>query len=93
VGSVFFFCLSEAAAWSATPSVKFVCCPQVQEISSVAHQLFYFGVGFSLCLFTGGLFVCLTLFLWGRFSVSSAGPLLSVCYDGSLFVFQFCGAV
>jgi hypothetical protein len=59
------------------------------EISSVAHQLSCFGVGFLLCLFTRGLFLCLTPFLWGKVSDLSAGPLLSVCCDGLLFVFQF----
>jgi hypothetical protein len=41
-------------------------------------------------LFTWGLFLCLTPFLWGKVSDPSAGPLLSLCSDDSLFVFQFC---
>jgi hypothetical protein len=72
---------------------KFACCPQVQEINSVVHQLSCFGGGFWLYLFTGGLFLCLAPFLWGRVSALLAAPLLSACCDGSLFVFQFCGAV
>jgi hypothetical protein len=32
-------------------------------ISSVAHQLSFFGVGFSLCWFIGSLFLCLAPFL------------------------------
>jgi hypothetical protein len=58
-------------------------------ISSVAHKLSCFGVGFSLCLITVGLFLCLAPFLWGKVSDPSAGPLLSVCCDGLLVVFQF----
>jgi hypothetical protein len=42
-------------------------------ISSVAHQLSCFGVGLSLCWFTGGLFLCLAPCLWGKFSNLSAG--------------------
>jgi hypothetical protein len=33
-----------------------VACPQVLEISSVAHQLSCFRIRFSLCWFTGGFF-------------------------------------
>jgi hypothetical protein len=62
-------------------------------ISSVAIQLSCFGVGFSLCLITGALFVCLTPFLWGKVSDPSASPLLSVCCDGLLIVFQFCSVI
>jgi hypothetical protein len=36
-------------------------------------------------LFTGGLFLCLAPFLWGKVSDPLAGPLLSVCCDGLLF--------
>jgi hypothetical protein len=57
-------------------------------MSSVAHQLPCFGVGFSLCLTTEGLFLCLAHFLWGKVSDLSAGPLLSACCDGLLIVFQ-----
>jgi hypothetical protein len=46
------------------------------------------GVGFLLCLFTGGLLLCFSHFLWGKVSDLSAGPLLSVGCDDSLFVFQ-----
>jgi hypothetical protein len=81
----FFFCFS-VAQWV-------VACPQVLEISSVAHQPSCFGVGFSLCWFTGGLFLCLTPFLWGKVSDPSAGPLLSACCDGLLIVFQFCNVI
>jgi hypothetical protein len=63
------------------------------EISSVAHQLSWFGVGFLLCLITGGLFLCFTPFLWGKVSDSSGGPLLSVSCDGLLIVFQFYSVV
>jgi hypothetical protein len=35
------------------------------------------------------LFLCLTPFLWGKVSDLSAGPLLSVCCDGLLIVFNF----
>jgi hypothetical protein len=65
----------------------------VLETSSVAYQLSCFEVGFSLCWFTGCLFLCLTPFLWGRFSDLSAGALLSVCCDSLLIVFQFCRVV
>jgi hypothetical protein len=64
---------------------KFVCCPQVLEIGSVAHQVSCSGVGFSLCLFTGGLFLCLTPFLWGQVSDLSARRLRSARCDGLLF--------
>jgi hypothetical protein len=66
-----------------------VACPQVPEISSVAHQPSCFGFGFLLCWFTGGLFLCLSPFLWGKVSDSSASPQLSPCCDGLLLVFQF----
>jgi hypothetical protein len=62
-------------------------------ISSVFHHLSYFGLGFSLSLITGGLFLCLASFLWGKVSDPSAGPLLSVCCDGLLIIFQFCSVV
>jgi hypothetical protein len=63
------------------------------RISSVAHQLSCFGVGFSLCLFTWGLFLCLASFLWGKVSDLSAGPLLSACCDGLPIIFQFFSVV
>jgi hypothetical protein len=44
-----------------------------------------FGVGFLLCLFTGGLFLCLAPFLWGKPGDLSATSLLSACCDGLLF--------
>jgi hypothetical protein len=72
---------------------KFVCCPQVPEISSVAHQLSCFGVGFLLCWFTGGLFLSLAPFLLGQGQCSISWPLLSVCCGGLLIVFQFCSAI
>jgi hypothetical protein len=72
---------------------KFVYCPQVLEICSVAHQPSCFGVGFSLCWFTRGLFLCLIPFLWGKVSDPSGGPLLSVCCDGLLIIFQFFSVV
>jgi hypothetical protein len=40
--------------------------------------------------FFGGLFLCLAPFLWGKVSGLSASPLLSVCCDTLLIVFQFC---
>jgi uncharacterized protein YjeT (DUF2065 family) len=58
-------------------------------ISYVTHQLFCFGVGFSLCWFIEGLFVCLAPFLWHKVSVVSAGPLLLMHCDGLLIVFNF----
>jgi hypothetical protein len=70
-----------------------VACPQVPEISSVAHQLSCFRVEFSLCWFTGGLLLCLAPFLWFKVSDLSVGSLLSACCDGLLIVFQFCSAV
>jgi hypothetical protein len=66
-----------------------VACPQFLEISSVAHQPFCLGVGFSLCWFIGGLFLCLAPFLCGKVSDSSASSLVSTCYAGLLIVFQF----
>jgi hypothetical protein len=77
--------------WGVT--VKVFMLPSDSGISSVAHHLSYFGVGFSLCLFTGGLFLCLTPFLWDKVSDTSTGPLLSVCCDGLLIIFQFCSVV
>jgi hypothetical protein len=62
-------------------------------ISSVAHQPSCFGVGFSLCWFTVDLFHCLALFFWGKVSDLSVGPLLSVCCDGLLIIFQFCSVI
>jgi hypothetical protein len=67
---------------------KFVCCPQVPEISSVAHQLSSFGDGLLLCWF-----LCLTPFLWDKVGDLSASPLLSACSDGLLIGFQFCSVV
>jgi hypothetical protein len=64
----FFFLLSFRGSCLVSSSLsevwqfKFAFCPQVQEISSVAYRLSCFGVGFSLCWFTGGLFLCLTPF-------------------------------
>jgi hypothetical protein len=63
-------CSSLGEVWQ----FKFACCPQVQEITSVVHQLSCFGGSFSLCLFTGGLFLCLTPFFWGRVSVLPEAP-------------------
>jgi hypothetical protein len=76
---------------------KFGCCPLVQEISSVVHYLPCFGSGFSLCLFTGvyalgAYFSALPPFS-GPGSVFHQPPLLSMCYDDALFVFQFCRAI
>jgi hypothetical protein len=51
-----------SSSFSEVWQFKFACCPQVQKISSVVHQLSYFGGGFLLCLFTGGLFLCLAPF-------------------------------
>jgi hypothetical protein len=68
-------------------------CPQVLENSSVAHQPSCFGVGFLLCWFTWGLFLCLAPFLWGKFSDPSASPLLSVCCASLLIMFQFCSVI
>jgi hypothetical protein len=62
-------------------------------ISSVAHQLSCLGVGFSLCLITVGLFLCLVPFLWGKVSDLSVGPLLSECCDGFLIIFKFCSVI
>jgi hypothetical protein len=72
---------------------KFVCCFLAPEFNFVAYQLSCFGVGFSLCWFTGGLFLYLTPFPWSKVSDPSASPLLSVCCDGLLIVFHFCSVV
>jgi hypothetical protein len=72
---------------------EFVYYPQVLENGSIAHQPSWFGVGFLLCWFTGSLFLCLTLFLWGKVRDPSASSLLSTCYDCLLIVFQFWGVV
>jgi hypothetical protein len=57
----------------------------------------FFGGGFSPCLFTGistlGVYFFALPPFSGAGSVFCQAPLLSVCYDGSLFVFQFCGEV
>jgi hypothetical protein len=39
------------------------------------------------------LFLCPALFLWGKVSDTSAGPMLSACCDGLLIIFQFCSVV
>jgi hypothetical protein len=69
----------------------------VQEISSAIHYLPFFGGGFLLCLFTGISMLEVYFFapppFCGAGSVFHQPPPLSMCYDGSLFVFQFCGAV
>jgi hypothetical protein len=73
LGSVFIFLsFIGSSLVSSSPSevwqFKFVCCPQVLEISSVAQQLSCLGVRFLLCWFTGGLFFCFTPFLWVKVS-------------------------
>jgi hypothetical protein len=72
---------------------EFIYCPQVPENSSVAHQLYCFGVGFSLCWFIGCLLLFLTPFLSFKVRDVSARSLLSVCYASLLIVFQFCSIV
>jgi hypothetical protein len=52
---------------------EFVCCPQVLEISFVAHQLSCFRVGFLLCCFTGGFFA-LPPFSWARSVICQPAP-------------------
>jgi hypothetical protein len=49
-----------------------------------------FGVGFSLCLITGCLFLCLASFLWGKVSDQSASPLLSVWWFADYFSIFHC---
>jgi hypothetical protein len=39
------------------------------------------------------LFLCFTLFLWGKFSDLSASPQLSTSCDGLMIIFQFCSVV
>jgi hypothetical protein len=63
------------------------------RVSSEAHQLSCFGVGFSLSLITGDFFLCLATFLWGKVSDLSADPLLSACCDGLLIIFHFCSVI
>jgi hypothetical protein len=46
-----------------------------------------------MCWFTGGFFLCLSLFLWGKVHDPSTGHLLSVCCDGLLIIFQFCSVI
>jgi hypothetical protein len=50
-----------------------------------------------LCLFTGismlGVYFFVPPHFSGARSVFHQSPMLSVCYDGSFFVFQFCWAV
>jgi hypothetical protein len=96
LGSVFFL-LSFSSSCLVSISLsevwqfKFICCPQVPEISSVAHQLSCFGVGFSVCWFTGGLFICLTPFLWVKVSDHQPAPCFQLAVnDGLLIVFKFC---
>jgi hypothetical protein len=62
-----------------------LCSPLVVQ---VWKWLFSVLVYWDFC--TGGLFLCPGPFLWGRLSVCQPS-LLSVCYNSSLFVFQFCG--
>jgi hypothetical protein len=66
-----------------------VACLQVPKISSVVHQPSFFWVGFSLCWFTGGLFLYLNPFLWGKVRDLSAGSLLSACYAVCWLFFNF----
>jgi hypothetical protein len=90
LASFFFFSLSFSGSCLVSSSLsevwqfKFACCPQVLEMSSVAHQPSCFGVGFPLCWFTGGLFLCLAPFLWGKVSDPSASPccqcVMMVCW-------------
>jgi hypothetical protein len=71
--------------------------PLVQEITSVVHYLPCICDAFSLCLFTGisvlGVYFSDLSLFSVAVSVFHQPPLLSVCYDGLLFIFQFCGAV
>jgi hypothetical protein len=62
-------------------------------ITSVAHQLSCFGVGFSLCLITRACFFASPPFSGAKVSDPSAGPLLSECCDGLLIIFQFFSVV
>jgi hypothetical protein len=76
---------------------SFECCPLVREINSAFHYLPSFGrwlitVFFYRDISTGGLFLCPTPFLWGRFSMPTT-PSASVLDCSPLFVFQFCEAV
>jgi hypothetical protein len=97
LASIFFLSFSGSCLVSSSLSevwqFEFVYCPQVLENSSVVLQPSCFGVGFSLCWFTGGLFFCLVPFLWGKARDPSARPLLSACCDGLLIVFQFCSVI
>jgi hypothetical protein len=86
--SNFFFFLSFSSSCLVSSSLsevwqfEFLYYPQVLENSSVAHQPSCFLVVFLLCCFTGGLFLNLTTFLWGKIRDWSAGSLLSEFYDG-----------
>jgi hypothetical protein len=90
--AIFFSCLSAAPLSQLLPQWGEGCL-QVPEISSVANWLSFFGVGFLLCWFIGGLFLCLVPFFWGQVRDLSASSLLSVYYAGLLTVFQFCSIV
>jgi hypothetical protein len=72
---------------------EFACCPQVPGNSSVAHQSPWFGVRLLLFWFTGGLFLCLAPFLWGKVRDPSASSLLSALLWWFCWHFQFCSVL
>jgi hypothetical protein len=72
---------------------KFECCPQVQDISSVVHQVSCFGVGFLLCLFTLCLFLCLAPFSVATSVIHQLAPCCQCVVMVLCLFFQFCRAV
>jgi hypothetical protein len=84
--SSFFFFLSFYSSCLVSSSLsevwqfEFVYFPQVLENSSVAHQPSCFGVGFSLCWFIGGSFLCLIPFLWGHQPAPCCQHVMLVCW-------------
>jgi hypothetical protein len=82
----FFFCLSEAAAWLAPPSVicgsLFAWYPQVQEISSVVYQLSYLEVPIHCTCLLGACFFASPPFSGARSVIRQSAP----CYQNVVMV-------
>jgi hypothetical protein len=94
---VFFFCLSDASAWSAPPSMGcgslslYVVLRFWSQLCSPPAILFWSWVLTVLVYWV--LVSFLAPFLWDKASDLSASPLLSACCDGLLIIFQFCSVV
>jgi hypothetical protein len=93
----FFFCLSEAAAWSAPPSVGsgslslYVVLRFQNQLCSPPSVLLWSWV-FTALDYWGLVSLPCPLSL-GQGQWSDSPPLLSTCCDGLLIIFQFCSVV